>query len=372
MISRLTILLVYLAVLSSCSKSVDEEGSGTSQSSSFKLLLTVPGAQKLYTVGDLAMVGDRSYIAAISDQAGITSSPFLFQSNNEWRVYEQENQRFVALTTHNGTLYGIMQYIQPYQSGQLTSYRFSYYLYKWANSSFENIAMYEYTDQNHVEKSPLQSLQFLKWQGVLKLVGKTSTGVALLWNLSNDKFLLEREIGDVGRSVHIIPDANGICFTSYYQINQTFDRFDYTQWHYYDGQTLEAGQVHKFQETLDGSFDNTYGNYFALQKTMYGFRKGEFRNIDKDETIKKQPEKLTYQVASVRSANGKIYAIVGWGDGDCRKLAVFDGRNYKEYDFTLPANIDPCSRLLDVEELDGKMYLLLSTNRQLAIVYRTI
>lgn len=368
---RLRILFALAGFLFSCTKSVEKESAAGSDSS-FELTFNLPGPSRFYELGDLAIIGEQPYASVVSAADANLGAPFLFRSQNDWRIYEQAGQRFVTLTSYKGVLYGIMEYTQPYQAGQLTAYRYTYYLYKWENSGFKNVGEYAYTDHNNVQNSPLQSLQFVKWQNDLRLVGKTSTGIALLWNLSQDKFKFEREIGNTGRSVYIMPSSDGISFTSYYQINGPFDSFDYTKWHYFNGQNLEEGELHEFQETLDGSFDNTYDLYVAFNRTMYGYRKGELRNIDTDQTLKKLPDGVNYSPGKSCASNGKIYVIASRGDADCRSITVFDGTNYKEYGFSLPASLDPCSKLLDAEEVDGKLYLLLLSNRQLVIVSRKI
>lgn len=362
-------LVICTGLFISCSKSKEE---GAPTNAAFELMEKLPGEPRLYEQADLVIHNNQPFISATRSEFGNRNSVFLFPLQDGWRKYEQPNQEFVLLTSFNNMLYGIMEFREPYQAGQVSTFRYSYFLYKWINSAFENIARLDFTDHNGVARSPLQNLRWYKNQDRLQLVAQQSNGTSFLWNLTLERFDQKQEIGNSGLNQIVIPSTAGINFTSYRQINGAFDRLDIVQNYFFNGQSLQAGKEHLFQETLDGSFDNTYLFYAGMGNALYGIRANQLRNLDTDLTIKELADGLSFQVSSIKSANGKLYMLIGKGDADCKKLGVFDGANFKEYTYSLPAELDPCSRLLDVEEVNGKLYCLLLSNRQLAVVQRSL
>jgi hypothetical protein len=361
-------LVLSTCFIFSCSK--NNENDDESGTAAFTLVERIPGTPRLYERADLVMHNNEPFVCATSSEFGNFNSVFLFPLKDGWRAYEQPNQEFLLLTNFNKTIYGIMEFREPFQNGQVAGYRYSYFLYKWINEAFENIAQLNFTDHNNQKNTALQSLRWWINEGKLHLMAQQSNGTSFLWNLTNDRFEHKIEIGNTGLSAIVLSSASLINFTNYRQLNGSFDRTDKVTGFYFDGQSLQTGKEHVFQETLDGSFNSTYSFYAAIGKNLFGIRGGELRNLDTDKTIVELDEGLQFQVSGIRAVNGKLYMLLGKGDSDCSALGVFDGITFKQYSYMLPAVLDPCSRLLDVEELNGKLYCLVLSNRQLAVVQR--
>lgn len=362
----LVLFLSFTVFIVSCKKDTgkQDEGSG----GRFQLMERIPGELKLYDRAKLLIHQNKPFVSASSFEFGNQYSAFFFPLKDGWRRYQEPNQEFVLLKKFNGTIYGIMEYKEPYQQGALTNYRYSYFLYKWIGEAFENIARLDFTDHNSQPFSLLQNPSWFELNGKLNFVAQQTNGTSFSWDLSTDAFTDKREIGYTNLSHNVSVSTGSVAFTSYGQLNDVFDRFDVVRGYYYNGQTLEAGKQYTFKETRDGSFDDTYGYYAAIGSKLVGFKANLLRNIDADQTITELPDGLSFSPSKILPANGKLYAILGKGDAICTALGIYDGSRFQQRPFTLPADLDPCARLLDVIEEDSKLFLLLLSNRQLVVV----
>ena len=154
-------LVICTGLFISCTKSKDD---GSPTNAAFELMEQLPGEQRFYEQADLAIHNNQAFVSATSSEFGNRNSVFLFPLQDGWRNYEKPNQEFVLLTSFNNTLYGIMEFREPYQAGLVSTFRYSYFLYKWINSAFENIARLDFTDHNGVAQAPLQNLRWYKKQ----------------------------------------------------------------------------------------------------------------------------------------------------------------------------------------------------------------
>ncbi len=351
-----------------CKKSKTGEEDNPTTNPNWEIVQSFNVASGHYERASLAILNDNVFLSASSYDTGKPVHVFLFKSANGWQNYQKDNEVFIKLFTYKGNLYGIMNYSTPGMSGQVQITNHSYYFYKWSNSAFQNIGKYDHTNIHGQKNIAISNMQLWQKNNQLYLLGNDGT-VTYQWNISNEKFENRTNIDGLPLSYAVTSDnqlINGLAFgetTTGTITKQTVRGV------YYDGQQVRQGNQYTFtQENIAGGFDNTYWMFYTIQQQLFGYKQNSIHNIDTDKPAYTMSEDLLFRVERKIIANGKIYHIVTDRFSNCRKISVFDGLTVSLKDYRLPAELDPCSIILDIVEYQGKNYLALLSNRKLYVV----
>lgn len=363
------LLLIFCIALISCkSKKKDSIEPSTTKQVNWEIVKQFNIAPKHFDKASLAVIADKVYLSAHSSEFGNRSSHFFFENTNGMQNYEKENEQFVVLKPFGGTLYGIMEYTVPYMAGQVQTYRFSYYLYRWGNNQFENIAKLDFIDQNGQKDTMLQNILLWEQQQQLYFIAQQSNGESLQWNITSGNFKDKKVIGNTGLSRLLVANNEQISFTRLNETQTIPDIIHTVQGAYYNGNTLRFGPIHTFKKSKDGSFDNTSIFYAALENSLFGYVKTGLKNLDQNQTITNLTNSNEFSSAMKLTSGGKIYSTLTDNRGNCKEISVFNGKESIPKLFNLPDKIDKCAIILDVFIQNDKLFLAIMSNRQLYVL----
>ena len=238
--------------------------------------------------------------------------------------------------------------------------------------------MLEYTNLNHIEKSLLEEPDLWINNNRLYFVATTNGSTTKLWELnSNNK--LEAILGEIFPLPvpRQLTDNKEIAHTSVHTVIQGYITRYYVKGHYFGNNgVLTIGNTHEFytEQLANGTIykNNKDVNWHAMNGNLFGmgFEDNKVKNHDHGQIITNISAGKVFRGDIMVRNKGKLYMMLGelQNPSACKGLAIFDGTILKEMPFYLPEPLDPCSRLIDATEYNGKVYLLLNNRNQYAIV----
>jgi len=288
------------------------------------------------------------------------------------------DQAVIALKEFNGELYGIREERTVYRTNPVVEFQHSYTLFKWENNNYTDLDVLEYTNLHYQEKAMLRDPDLWVNNNRLYLVARTSQSALRIWevNGSNKLVVAHSEISPVAGE-RLITDSKEISFTTVQTIVQGYiTRYYVTGRYFSNNGTLIQGKTYEFytEELVGGGVYKSTKDvaYQAINGSLFGmgFEGNKVKNHDSGKIIANISAGKVFRGDIMVRNNGKLYMMLGDEKqvSACKGLAIFDGTSWKEMPFILPEPLDPCSRLIDATEYNGKIYLLLNNRRQYVVV----
>ncbi len=344
-----------------------------------------------YDIAKLAVYKGEAFVytygRSLSGQSGALSDEFtgsFFVKKSDGHYYRNyiQHEAVIALKEFDGSLYGIREKRTIFRTVPVLSYQHSYTLFKWENDNYVDMDVLEYTDLHHQAKSSLGTLLFWVNNNKLHVIGWDNS--PLLWELNSTNKLAK--VGATGYLYYeplgtrpLLTDNKEISFTNEYEFaeSSSITRRRVHGNYYSSSGTVTKGQVHEFyiQYLADGSVYNSTVDaafYQAIDGHLWGlgFEGNKAKNYDTETIIGGISDDKTIRTAIQIPNNGKCYMMLAneKQGTDCAGLAIFDGKALREIPFVLPEPLDPCSKLIDATEYQGKVYMLLLNRGQYVVV----
>lgn len=361
----------------SCKK---EDPSGTKlEAANWEIYSNYP-QDKSYSVAKMAILDDKVFLSTYGNfgiQPGSGGSlqdlkgSFFYSIGANNYVYSSSNEAIINLKIFKNELYGITERMIPFMNGAVKSHKHTYFLFKWKNDNFQNLDTLEYTDLHYQDNSPLTNNILWEHNGKLHMLAKTATELKV-WTMIEDQLVEQPTSENISVSQYLAIDNEGISFTSYRQTKSTQTYIEEEVWgNYFNGTTFTKGNVHVFFEEDGNPASNRHLFYSTVKGELYGFKNNRFQNFDQGKLVVELPEDRKFRTEGgyIISKNGKIYSVIGDQQLKCLELGIYDGQNLRRLNYKLPDILDPCSKLIDAIENNGKFYLLLLNRGQYVIVY---
>ncbi len=379
-------MMTGMVLLASCNKDDDQAGSDI-HAANWKIVKNFP-EDKSYVEAKIAVYKGDVYVTTYG-HAGIKagsagslsntfSGTFFFLNGNEWYMNTLPDQAVIALKEFNGELYGIREERTVYRTNPVVEFQHSYTLFKWENNNYTDLDVLEYTNLHYQEKAMLRDPDLWVNNNRLYLVARTSQSALRIWevNGSNKLVVAHSEISPVAGE-RLITDSKEISFTTVQTIVQGYiTRYYVTGRYFSNNGTLIQGKTYEFytEELVGGGVYKSTKDvaYQAINGSLFGmgFEGNKVKNHDSGKIIANISAGKVFRGDIMVRNNGKLYMMLGDEKqvSACKGLAIFDGTSWKEMPFILPEPLDPCSRLIDATEYNGKIYLLLNNRRQYVVV----
>lgn len=379
-------IITSMLLFTSCSKDDDPSGSD-SNSVNWKIVKNFP-EDKSYETAKIAVYNGKAYVTTYGHQGigaggGGTlsnefSGTFFFLNGNDWYMNVLPDQAVIALKEFNGSLYGIREKKTVFQTSPVLEYQYSYTLFKWENNNYTDLDVLEYTDLHYQEKSMLYYPDLWVNNNKLHFVAGTTLSSLRIWEVNSENKLViaHNEISPMPPNDLLITDNKEIAYTSVQTVVEAYITRYYVKGRYFSNGILTTGNTYEFytEELVGGGIYNSTKdvNWQAVKGNLFGmgFQNNKVKNHDNGQIIANISSGKVFREDIMVRNNGKLYMMLGAENevSACKGLAIFDGTTFREIPFNLPEPLDPCSRLIDATEHNGKIYLLLNNRRQYVVV----
>ncbi len=379
-------IITNMVLFVSCSQD-DNETNKNNHTPNWKIVKNFP-EDKSYETAKIAVHNGKPYITTYGHSGIIAGSEgafsnefsgtFFFLNGNDWYMNVLPDQAVIALKEFNGSLYGIREKKTVFQTSPVLEHQHSYTLFKWENNNYTDLDVLEYTDLYQQEKSMLRYPDLWINNNKLHVVAGTTLSTLKIWEVNSENKLViaHNEISPLPPNDLLITDNKEIAYTSVQTVVEAYITRYYVKGHYFNNGTLTIGNTHEFyteqlvgggiwNSTKDVSWQAVNGSLFGM-----GFENNKVKNHDNGQIIANISSGKVFREDIMVRNNGKLYMMLGAENevSACKGLAIFDGTTFREIPFNLPEPLDPCSRLIDATEHNGKIYLLLNNRGQYVVV----
>jgi hypothetical protein len=298
-----------------------------------------------------------------------------FEKADDWYMNQLPNEAVIALKEFSGDLYGIREKRVAWRTQPLVQYHHSYILFKWENSNYKDLDTLEHRNANQIEKSSLGEVLLWKFNNKLQFIASSNGTSTKVWEIVNDEFVEKPEETSVAMANEAVAtDEKEVAYAYVGQqiINSQRTRY-VVRGYYYNGSGFSSGNTYEFIVEDDTGFSNKDAvAYIAINGGIWGIgnERNKMKNYDNGLIVSGVSAGKVLRGDRIVRNNGKVYLMIGEEKeiSACAGLAIFDGTQIKEMPFVLPGVLDPCSKLIDATEHQGKVYLLLENRGQYVVV----